>query len=171
MKNMEARGGNIEVNSISLTQNSLHHKGAQKKNELNFDLERPAIEDTAELLDSDGVLEIINEAEIELTLGPSSYNCKKVIETQLTSDSGHSLSSYSTGSGLINKTRCRTHHSSHRTREEMSGDIIGLVQVPHSTSGCQNGKIRNSYDIEEQSRPERSKQPPWLFQVLSLSTT
>ncbi|RDY04968.1 hypothetical protein CR513_11244, partial [Mucuna pruriens] len=168
MKNMEASKG-IEVNQRgwnlknvnSLTQNG-YHKGAQKNPKLNFDLERPATDDmdVAES-DSDGVLEIINETEIELTLGPSSYNGKKV-ETPLTSDSAHSLSSSSTGSNLVNKTRLKTPHSSHSTIEELSGDIIGLVQVPHST-GCQNG-IRNSYDIEEQSRQERSKQPPWFFQ-------
>ncbi|TKY70644.1 hypothetical protein E2542_SST06935 [Spatholobus suberectus] len=174
MKNMEARKG-VEGNQqgwnlknvISLTQNG-YRKGAQKNPKLNFDLERPAMEDIAES-DSDRVLEIINETEIELTLGPSSYNRKKV-ETPLTSDSAHSLSSSSTGSSLINKTRLKTLHSSHSTREELSGAIIGLVQVPHSNAGCQSG-IRNGYDIEEQSRQERSKQPPWFFQVLSLNTT
>lgn len=166
MKNMEANIG-IEVtqqrwnskSASSLTQKG-HHKGALEKPTMKFDLERPALEDIAES-DNDRVLEIINESEIELTLGPSSYNLKKV-ETPLTSDSGHSLSFSSTGSNLINKTRCRTHHSSHRTREELCGGIVGLVQVPHSTSWCQSG-IRNNYDIEEQSRQGRTKQPPWLF--------
>lgn len=174
MKNMEANIG-IEVSqqrwnsksASSLTQKG-HHKREPEKPTMKFDLERPALEDIAES-DSDRVLEIINETEIELTLGPSSYKCKKV-ETPLTSDSGHSLSFSSTGSNLIHKTRCRTHHSSHTTREELSGGMIGLVQVPHLTSGCQSG-IRNNYDIEEQSRQGRSRQPPWLLQVLSLNMT
>ena len=170
MKNMEARRGSELAsqrgwnfkNAISLAQQNGHHKVAQEKTNIKFDLERPALEEIAES-DIDGLLEIIDETEIELTLGPSSYNRKKVA-TSLTSDSGHSLTS-STGSSLIHKTRCRTHHRSHTTREELGGGIIGLVQVPHSSG------IRNGHDIEEQSRQERSKQPPWLFQVLSLNMT
>nr|AFK35654.1 unknown [Lotus japonicus] len=152
MKNMEARRG-IEVsyfnNAISLTQNG-NHKGAQEKPQIKFDLEQPAEEHFAE--SEDGVLEIIDETEIELTLGPSSYNRgRKKVETPLTSDSGHSLSSSSTGSSHRNKiTRYNTHH---RTREESSG-------------------IRNSFHIEEQLRSqERLKQSPWLFQVLNLNMT
>ncbi|KAH1267230.1 hypothetical protein GmHk_01G002505 [Glycine max] len=142
-------------------------RGAQQNPKLNFDLERPAKEDMAEA-DSDGVLEVINETEIELTLGPSSYKRKKV-ETPLTSDSAHRLSSSSTGSSLINKTRLKTRHSSYSAAEELSGGLIGLVHVRHSTAGCQSG-IRRSYEIEERSRDERTKQPPWFFQVLSLNT-
>lgn len=160
MQNMEARRG-VELserewylkNAISLT-----HKGAQEKAEMKFDLERPAEEHIAE--SEDGVVEVIDESEIELTLGPSSYNRRKKVETPLTSDSGHSLSSSSSGSSHINKTR-----------EDSSGSIIRLVQVPGSTTtGCQNG-IRNSFDIEEQLRQERLKQSPWLFQVLNLNMT
>ncbi|XP_061347650.1 uncharacterized protein LOC133293130 [Gastrolobium bilobum] len=172
MQNMEARGG-VDVserawyfkNAVSLTQNA-NHIGAQEKLQMKFDLERPAEEHIAE--SDDGVLEIIDETEIELTLGPSSYNRRKKAETALTSDSGHSLSSSSTGSSHINKTRCKTHHSNLTTREESSGSIIRLVQVPDSTSGFQSG-IRNSF--EEQLRQERLKQSPWLFQVLNLNMT
>ncbi|XP_061338953.1 uncharacterized protein LOC133285696 [Gastrolobium bilobum] len=87
MKNMEASRG-IDVNqrgwsfknaifgkfknAISLTQGG-HKKGAQKNPKMNIDLENPAREDIAES-DCDGNLEIINETEIELTLGHSSYN-------------------------------------------------------------------------------------------------
>ncbi|XP_047178716.1 uncharacterized protein LOC124845634 [Vigna umbellata] len=123
MKNTEANRG-IEVNQrgwnltnvISLTKHDCH-KGALKNPKLKFDLEIPATEDTAQS-DSNGVLEIINETEIELTLGPSCYNRKKV-ETPLTSGSAHSLSSSSTGSSLISKTRLKTRHSSHSTIEEL----------------------------------------------------
>ncbi|TKY55631.1 hypothetical protein E2542_SST20054 [Spatholobus suberectus] len=171
MQNMEARRG-TEVsegewyfkNAISLTQNGIR-KGAQERRQMKFDLERPAEEHIAE--SEDGVLEVIDETEIELTLGPSSFNRRKKVETPLTSDSGHSLSSSSSGSSHINKTRC---HGSQTTGEESSGSIIRLVQVPGSTPGCQSG-IRNSFDIEEQLRQERLKQSPWLFQMLNLNMT
>ncbi|CAL0311576.1 unnamed protein product [Lupinus luteus] len=174
MKNIEAtraigvsqRGRDFK-NAIGLTQNG-HHKGTQEKPTMKFNLEGLDLEDIAES-DSDRVLDIMNETEIELTLGPSGYNCKK-IQTPLTTDSGHSWSSSSAGSNLINKTRCRNHHSTYTTREELSGGIIGLAQVPESTSGYKSG-MRNSYDIEEQSRNGRSKQSPWLLQVLSLKMT
>ena len=155
-------------NAISLTSNGHHHKGAQEKPQMKFDLEQPAEEHIVE--SDDRVLEFIDETEIELTLGPSSYNRRKKVDTPLTSDSGHSLSSSSTGSSDMNKTGFRTHHSNHATREESSGSIIRLVQVPASTSGCQSG-IRESFDVEEQLRQESLKQPPWLFQVLNLNMT
>lgn len=161
MQNMEARRG-VEVkeqewyfkNAISLTQNANHHhKGGQEKAQIKFDLERPAEEHTAES-DDEG-LEIIDETEIELTLGPSSYNRSKKIETPLTSESGHSLSSSSTGSSDINKTRrWRTHHSNGMKREEPSGIIRN-----------------SSFGIEEQLRQERLKQSPWFFQVMNLNMT
>ncbi|CAJ1929347.1 unnamed protein product [Sphenostylis stenocarpa] len=114
MKNMDANRG-IEVNQrgwnlknvISLTQNC-YYKGAEKNPKLKFNLEISAMEDTAES-DSNGVLEILNETEIEMTLGPSCYNRKKV-ETLLTSESTHSLSSSTTGSNLVNETKLKTHH-------------------------------------------------------------
>lgn len=183
MQNMEARKG-VEVreqewylkNMISLNQNA-NHQGGEEKARIKFDLERrPAEEQIAESYDDDdGKLEMIDETEIELTLGPSSYNRRKKFETPLTSDSGNSLSSSSTGSSDINKTKFknRTHH--HRnpiTREESNGSVIPIriVQVPDSTAGYQIG-VRKSYDIEEQLRQERLKQSPWLFQVLNLNMT
>ncbi|KAL9327603.1 hypothetical protein ACSQ67_002606 [Phaseolus vulgaris] len=102
-----------------LMKNTEANRGALKNPKLKFDLEIPATEDTEES-DSNGVPEIINETGIELTLGPSCYNRKKV-ETSLASDSAHRFSSSSsTGSSLINKTRLKTHHhSSHLTIEEL----------------------------------------------------
>ncbi|OIV93486.1 hypothetical protein TanjilG_11068 [Lupinus angustifolius] len=152
MKNMEARRDN-EVserewyfkNAISLTQNA-HHEGAKEKPKMKF--------------------ENLDEAEIELTLGPSSYNCRKKLETPLASDS-HSLYSSSNGSTHIKKTRCRFYKSNHTTMEESSGSMRGLVQLPDSTSG----RIRNSFGIEEQLEQERLKQSPWLLQVLNLNMT
>ncbi|KAK7250936.1 hypothetical protein RIF29_33729 [Crotalaria pallida] len=179
MKNLEARRDN-EVserewylkNAISLTQNA-HHKGAQEKPQMKFDLERPADEEHIAESD-DGGLENIDETEIELTLGPSSYNRRKKFETPLASDS-HSLSSSSTGSSHMNKTSCKTYKSNHTTRQESNGSMIHLVQVPDSTSGLQSGS-RNSFGIEEQLkqerlRQERLKQSPWLLQVLNLNLT
>ncbi|KAI9113463.1 hypothetical protein K1719_015390 [Acacia pycnantha] len=153
-KNMEG-GRAIEVgqrewnlkNAISLTQTNTNHcKDAQKKPQIKFDLERPAEEHIAESEGGGDEVEIMDESEIELTLGPSSYyNSRKKVDTPLTSDSGHSLSSSSAGSSHINKTAAR---------EDSSG-------------------IRNSFiDVEEEgSRQERLKHPPWLFQVLSLNMT
>lgn len=69
---------------------SNHHRDAQLKAPRKLDLERPAEEYIAES-EGDGVVEIIDESEIELTLGPSSYNPRKKLETPLTSDSGPSF--------------------------------------------------------------------------------
>ncbi|KAF7828639.1 uncharacterized protein G2W53_019803 [Senna tora] len=147
MKNMEKSRGNelsqrewnLKI-AIGSTQND-HNKSAQRKPQMKFDLEQPAEEHIAES-DGDGVRDIMDETEIELTLGPSSYNRRKKVETPLTSDSGNSLSSSSTGSSHINKT----------------------------SSLCQSG-IRNSFDVEERPRQDRLKQPPWPFHVLSLNIT
>ncbi|KAE9597678.1 hypothetical protein Lal_00041619 [Lupinus albus] len=153
MKNMEATRDN-EVserewyckNAISLTQNA-HHEGAQKNPKMKF--------------------ENLNEAEIELTLGPSSYICRKKFETPLASDSHSLFSSSSSGSTHIKKTRCSFYKRNHTTKEESSRSMRELVQVLDSTSGG----IRNSFGIEEQLKQERLRQSPWLLQVLNLSMT
>lgn len=107
-----------------------------------LDLEQPAEAAAAE------ELEVIDESEIELTLGPTRYNKnrRKKSEAQLTSDSGPSFSSSSTGSSHVNRTGSRTHYQ-RRSKEQLGG-------------------------CEEQLRQdERLKLPPWLFQVLSLNMT
>ncbi|XP_004288470.1 PREDICTED: uncharacterized protein LOC101308414 [Fragaria vesca subsp. vesca] len=112
-------------------QNELHRK---------LDLEQPA--EAAE------ELEVIDESEIELTLGPTRYskNRRKKSEAQLTSDSGLSFSSSSTGSSYVNRTSSRTRYQ-RRSKEQLGG-------------------------CEEQLRQdERLKMPPWFFQVLSLNMT
>ncbi|KAJ7944506.1 A-kinase anchor protein 9, putative isoform 2 [Quillaja saponaria] len=162
---------NFENGATSTTATYLkdaRHNKAEKK----FDLERPADEYKAES-DDDGVLEIIDETEIELTLGPSSYyRPRKKLETPLTSDSGPSFSSSSTGFSYINRTSSRTRQRKDTRREELSGSIIGLVQLqPDSTSRCQNGSQSSNVNIEQQLRQERLKQQPWLFQALSLNVT
>ncbi|KAF5738247.1 hypothetical protein HS088_TW13G01143 [Tripterygium wilfordii] len=66
----------------------------KSKSQIKLDLEQPGEENY-------GDLEIIDETEIELTLGPSTYNQRKKPDTPLTSDSGPSFSSSSTGSSRI----------------------------------------------------------------------
>ncbi|KAJ7952780.1 V-type sodium ATPase catalytic subunit A [Quillaja saponaria] len=161
---------NLE-NGASLTR-TIHLKdSSHNKTERKFDLERPADECNAEP-DGDGVLEIIDEIKIELTLGPSSYyRQRKKSETPLTSDSGPSFSSSSTRSSHINRTSSRTHQRKN-TREDLTGSIMSLVQVqPDSAPGCQNGSKSSNVNIEEQLKQEKLKQQPWLFQVLSLNMT
>lgn len=148
------------------------------KNEICFtqrklDLERPAAEEYIADSDGNGVVEIIDESEIELTLGPTSYNLiRRKSEAPLTSDSGPSFSSSSTGSSHINRTISSRTHQQIRdtTRLEVSGSELGLVRVPDMSSGCQSSS-KNNIDVEEQLRQERLKQSPWLFQVLSLNMT
>lgn len=147
-----------------------HHDEAQRK----LDLEQPAEEYIADS-DGNGMVEMIDESEIELTLGPTSYNSRRrKSEAQLTSDSGPSFSSSSTGSSHINRTISWTHHHHHRIRDTtrlgVNGCELGLVRVTDTTSGCQNSS-KNNIDVEEQLRQERLKQSPWLFQVLSLNMT
>ncbi|XP_059457167.1 uncharacterized protein LOC132187032 [Corylus avellana] len=150
--------------------NQTNHHHAQHKPQRKLDLERPAEEYIAESDGDGGVLEIIDESEIELTLGPSNYNRRKKPETPLTSDSGPSFSSSSTGSSHINRTSSWTHQRIDTTREELTGYKVGLVKVPDMTSGC-HSRSKNNIDVEEQLRQERLNQPPWFFQVLSLNMT
>jgi hypothetical protein len=169
MKNIESsrpNGGSQEPWNLKTN----HHRDAQHKPQRKLDLERPAEEYIAES-DGDRVLEIIDESEIELTLGPSSYNRRKKPETPLTSDSGPSFSSSSTGSSHINRTNSWTHQRIDTTREELNGYKVGLVKVPDMTSGCHSRSKNNIDHVEEQLRQERLNQPPWFFQVLSLNMT
>lgn len=114
--------------------------------QLNYELQRKLdLEQPAEAAEE---LEVIDESEIELTLGPTRYskNRRKKSEAQLTSDSGLSFSSSSTGSSHVNRTSSRTHYQ-RRSKEQLGG-------------------------CEEQLRQdERLKMPPWFFQVLSLNMT
>ncbi|KAJ8769339.1 hypothetical protein K2173_002543 [Erythroxylum novogranatense] len=132
----------------------------QQKSMVTFDLERPAEEYVAE---SNGyrLLDPINESEIRLTLGPTSYSRGKKPETPRTSDSGQSFCSSSTGSSHINRTIQGNRQTTYSTREE-------TVQIPEIGLECQGGS-KNS--VEERFTQERLKQPPWLFQVLSLNMT
>ncbi|KAA8531593.1 hypothetical protein F0562_006302 [Nyssa sinensis] len=132
--------------------------GKQKMpHERTLDLELPAEDQYIGEPDGDGMLEIEEESEIELTLGLTSY-CRREIKAEtppLTSDSGLSFSSSSSGSNHLKRTSWRTQQRTDYTKEELNG---------HS------GR-RNSFDVEEQLRQDGLKQPPWLFQALSLNMT
>lgn len=174
MRNIESHRLNAQTQELWSSKNGSNFNQAnytrdiQQQAMLKLDLERPATENVAE---SNGgrLLDLIDESEIELTLGPTSYNRKKKPETPLASDSCPSFSSCSTGSSHINRTSFLTHQMRNTTREELSGCELGLVgQIPDMSLGYQNA-IKNSIDVEEQMRQERLQQPPWLFQVLSMN--
>ncbi|OVA17087.1 hypothetical protein BVC80_9047g39 [Macleaya cordata] len=129
-----------------------------------LDLERPAEE---YIMDEggDGVLEIEDENDIELTLGPTSFRRRKKDETPLNSDTGPSFSSSSTESSYIKRRSTNTHKQTDK-REELTDNKWGLIQVPNMNPSFQSG-----FDVDEQLRQERQKQSPWLFRVLSLNMT
>lgn len=106
-----------------------------------LDLEQPAEDETEA---NNGALQTINETELELTLGPSSYN---------TSDSGITHSSSSTGSS----------HEGRRTDDtkQVTGQEMEVLGVTGNSSGCQNGSNRGEKKMLDY--------PPWLFQVVSLN--
>uniref|UniRef100_A0A5B6Z0S0 Uncharacterized protein n=1 Tax=Davidia involucrata TaxID=16924 RepID=A0A5B6Z0S0_DAVIN len=146
------------------------HGAIKQKPRQTLDLEQPADEYYIEESDGDGVLEIEDEREIELTLGPTSYCRRKKGETPLTSDSGLSFSSSSSGSSHLKRTILGTQQRIDKTRDEFTGHKWGLVEMPDVNPALQSGR-KNSFDVEEQSRQDRLKQPPWLFQALSLNMT
>lgn len=170
MKNIEVSGSNGQsqerLNSNDISMNQINH---QEKPRMKLDLEQPAEEYNAEL-DGDGVLEIVDESKLELTLGPVSYSRRKKAETPLTSDSGPSFSSSSTGSSHMKRTNSRTLKRIDTTKEESNGHDWGLFNVPDMKPGFQSGR-KNGFHVDEQLRQERLNQPPWIVQVLSLNMT
>lgn len=117
-----------------------------------------------------GGLEIEDECDIELTLGPSSYYPTRKAKTPLTSDSGLTFSSSSTGSSSVKR---RDNSDGFRritdkiTRKEVTAHNWGL---PTSSPSFVNGRKMGTND-NEQLRQDRLQQPPWLFQVLSMNIT
>ncbi|XWS29726.1 hypothetical protein CRYUN_Cryun24cG0055100 [Craigia yunnanensis] len=171
MKSIESSRPN---GSFSLKNN--HHGNMHQNSRMTLDLERPADQEY-NIAESDHhgnrMLEVIDESEIELTLGLTSYVLprKKHGTPPLTSDSGPSFTSSSTESSHMNRTSSsRTQQKTKTRRNEFSGRELGIVQVTDMTLGFQNGS-KNNIDLEEQLRQERLKQPPWLFQVLSMNMT
>ncbi|XVF59303.1 hypothetical protein PTKIN_Ptkin07bG0264900 [Pterospermum kingtungense] len=145
-----------------------------------LDLEHPADHDqdyinVAESDHGNRMLEVIDEGEIELTLGPTRYMPRKKHGSTppVTSDSGPSFSSSSNESSHMNRTISSNMTKQTRRDQELSGGggrELGLLQITDMTLGYQNGS-KNNIDLEEQLRQERLKQPPWLFQVLSMNMT
>ncbi|CAN0917898.1 hypothetical protein LINGRAHAP2_LOCUS30574 [Linum grandiflorum] len=127
---------------------------------MKLDLERPA----EEFAESNGEEEerngsVLDESEIELTLGPASYSSskKKPPETALSSESAEaSLSSSSTGSSHINR----------RNNKAIEDGFRGPVDSETGINRQKDGSSTSNVDILKQQQ-----QPPWLFQVLSLNMT
>ncbi|KAJ4963991.1 hypothetical protein NE237_023930 [Protea cynaroides] len=159
---------NVE-NEMSLSQVSssyIERHKPQKPRKL--DLERP-IEQYPAQEGRDGVLEIEDESNIELTLGPSSYIRRKKDETPIASDSGPSFSSSSTETSHMKRTSTGAYKRMD-TREELTGHEWGLIQVPDMHPCFPSGR-KNTYDVEEQLRQEKLNQPPWLYHVFSMNMT
>lgn len=147
MKNMKSKSGRVQAERISV-----------------LDLERRPAEKYIRSDESDGGDEIIDESEIELTLGPTSYNNrprrKTTAEAPMNSDSGPSFSSSSTGSSQMNRT------TNSRRQTTTIGHTTSLgYQVASKENDNNNVHIGG---VEEELR---LKHPPWLFQVLSLNLT
>uniref|UniRef100_A0A2P2J6Y8 Uncharacterized protein LOC105116401 n=2 Tax=Rhizophora mucronata TaxID=61149 RepID=A0A2P2J6Y8_RHIMU len=165
--NCRPSSGSQELWNAKTFKNSNHAHDRQQKSTLKLDLEKPAEEYVAESND-DRVLEFMDESEIQLTLGPTSYNRgRKKPETPRTSDSGPSFSSSSTGSSHINRTSQGTQQTTSYSPGQgfCNGGLV--VQVnPEMALDCQVAS-KNDSEVEEQPIQERPKQPPWIFQVLS----
>ncbi|XVF15451.1 hypothetical protein REPUB_Repub09cG0154600 [Reevesia pubescens] len=173
MKSIESSRPN---GSFSLKNNNHHGNMHQNSSRMRLDLEHPADQEY-NVSESDHagnrMLEVIDEGEIELTLGLTRYVPRKKHGTSppLTSDSGPRFSSSSTESSHMNRTSSSmAKQKTNTSREEFNGRELGLLQVSEMTLGYQNGS-KNNLDLEEHMRQERLKQPPWLFQVLSMNMT
>ncbi|CAI0430510.1 unnamed protein product [Linum tenue] len=123
---------------------------------------------------------IMEECEIELTLGPASFcpsrkkPCRE--EAALTSESGGgSLSSSSTGSSQIN----RRSNKDDRVDDPENGMMMmkKQKQSPVGIISSNNNVVKNNNNHNEQLRRQqqdhrlKQQQPPWLCQVLSLNMT
>ncbi|KAK0604714.1 hypothetical protein LWI29_018606 [Acer saccharum] len=155
--------------------NYMQHKPSMKL-ELEQQQQQPP---TAEYSNGNynGMLEnIIDESEIQLTLGPTSYSSsrrKKPAASPPTSDSGPSFSSSnnnSTGSSHIINIQ---NNRSSASRRVLRGCELGLDDTPFGfQSGSKNTRIDNNNEEEDlMIRQERLTQSPWLLQVLSLNMT
>lgn len=175
MKNIEigkSNGRNQEKwnpkNGFSFNQLRNQQLNLQHKSSMQLDMEQP-VEVKINESNGNGVLEIIDESDIQLTLGPTTYTRRKKPETSPhTSDSGRSFSSSSTGSSHINRTGFQTQKGNNRGRELLSGCELGLAtQFGYHSGG------KNTIDNEEQlgQQQEILNQPAWLFQILSLNMT
>ncbi|CAA3012158.1 Hypothetical predicted protein [Olea europaea subsp. europaea] len=145
------------INSNKLNDDNDIHTKAMKC----LDLEQPAREFIAES-DDTRVLDIEDYYDLELTLGPKSYSTRgKAGGTPPVSGSGLSISSSSTGSNHVKRTR-------QYAREEPLNQQKWGLEIPVSNPSFLGGR-KNSSEVEEHIRQDRLNTPPWLFQVLSLN--
>ncbi|GAB4849043.1 hypothetical protein Ancab_003856 [Ancistrocladus abbreviatus] len=100
----------------------------------------------------------IDESEIELTLGPSVYNNRRR-KTKKPSSSGQSLSSTSTGSSQIRRTSPMEYQ-----RTEMGN----FLKASETEMGFNINGQESNLQGGENFRRDALKQPPLLFQALSL---
>ncbi|MQM19567.1 hypothetical protein Taro_052573 [Colocasia esculenta] len=134
---------------------SFRSHGAQERPRRALDLERPAEEYMEDDCDNT-TSELEDENEIELTLATGSRRRKKE-ETSLTSESGASFSSSSTESG----------------GENLKLQDWGMFQfagMNGSFPGEKKSEKSGEFSVETM-RQDALKQPPWLFQCLSLNMT
>ncbi|KAK9097198.1 hypothetical protein Sjap_022695 [Stephania japonica] len=168
MKNMTGRAPNRwnSENEISLTAANYINREQQMMIQRNLDLECP-VEDYAMDESRDRGMEIEDESDVVLTLGPSRFRRRKKEETPPNFDNGPCFSSSSAESSFIQRTSSSFHHRKGR-REEFKGHEWEFTQVPNIQPSFQTGKM-NSFGVDQQLRKENLNRPPWLFQVLSLN--
>lgn len=167
MKNSKSSSSSIHGEGLHLEKSNYiysHNSNPLPSSKMGVDLEQLArVYNNAE---SEGLVgvnsEILDESEIELTLGPTRYKSRrsKRVDTALTSDSSPTFSSSSSRSSSHNGSQCGTHQ-------------LGPVQMPYTKKASENGGKGETGDgVEEGLIRERVlKQPPWLFQVLSLNSS
>ncbi|CAI0406311.1 unnamed protein product [Linum tenue] len=168
-----SRSNNVSNIVVAAPPSNHHHH--HDKLAVKLDLERrPAAEEFAES-NGDHVEEerngtvVMEECEIELTLGPASYcsRRKKLCqeETALTSESGGgSLSSSSTGSSRINR------RSNKLGSSRVDDPENGMMKKQKQNSNVDNNE-QLTRQQQQDSRLKQQQQPPWLYQVLSLKMT
>ncbi|XP_030532148.1 uncharacterized protein LOC115742165 [Rhodamnia argentea] len=168
MKNSKSRSCSIHGEGLNLEKSNYinsHNSNPLPSSKMSVNFERLAgIYNNAE---PEGLvranLEILDESEIELTLGPASFKNRRSKKTDaaLTSDSSPTFSSSSSRSSSHNGSQSGTHQ------------LSPPVQMPYANKASENrGKGGTSDGVEEGLIRKRVlKQPPWLFQVLSLNSS
>uniref|UniRef100_A0A1D1Z9I2 V-type sodium ATPase catalytic subunit A n=1 Tax=Anthurium amnicola TaxID=1678845 RepID=A0A1D1Z9I2_9ARAE len=143
------------VNKTVLNQ-PCHRRRRQERRRRALDLERPA-EEYMEDDCKDTTLQDEEESEIELTLATGSHRRKKG-ETSYTSESGASFSSSSTESGGENL-------------KLQEWGLFQFADTNRSFPAAKKSERESEFNVETMRQQDRLKQPPWLFQCLSLNMT
>lgn len=111
-------------------------------------------------IETNGELEIGDESELELTLGPTNqYRRKKTLET---SDSNASFCSSSNGSKWSKSNFCRVMDT---PEGNLTGGRKWELEKISSNSNLFSGKKNNSSVVGKQLRGDRHGNPPWLLQA------